>query len=70
MKDEFPEIWLHVDAAWAGAALACPELRARAELPGINAHADSLCVNFHKVRPAGSRLGRGLKERAVGAGEL
>jgi len=28
--------------------LACPEYREQAELPGINAYADSLCVNFHK----------------------
>lgn len=37
--------WLHVDAAWAGAALVCPEHR------GFSAgleHADSLCVNPHK----------------------
>lgn len=37
--------WLHVDAAWAGAALVCPEERGFAE--GIG-HADSLCINPHK----------------------
>lgn len=37
--------WLHVDAAWAGAALICPEFRAFAAGLG---HADSLCVNPHK----------------------
>ena len=38
-------IWLHVDAAWAGSALVCPEHRWMAS--GIE-HADSLCVNPHK----------------------
>jgi aromatic-L-amino-acid/L-tryptophan decarboxylase len=37
--------WLHVDAAWAGAALVCPEQRGFAE--GIG-HADSICINPHK----------------------
>lgn len=37
--------WLHIDAAWAGAALVCPELRGFAS--GMD-HADSLCVNPHK----------------------
>ncbi|KAI0313544.1 pyridoxal phosphate-dependent transferase [Amylostereum chailletii] len=48
LKESYPDIWLHVDAAWAGVTLACPELRERAQLAGINAFADSLCVNFHK----------------------
>jgi aromatic-L-amino-acid decarboxylase len=39
------EIWLHVDAAYAGAAAICPEYRAL--MPGIE-HADSLVVNPHK----------------------
>jgi aromatic-L-amino-acid decarboxylase len=38
-------IWLHVDAAYAGSAAICPELRAL--MPGIE-HADSLVVNPHK----------------------
>ncbi|HZW10600.1 MAG TPA: pyridoxal-dependent decarboxylase [Phycisphaerales bacterium] len=38
-------IWLHVDAAWAGSALVCPEHRAMAT--GL-ARADSLCINPHK----------------------
>jgi len=38
-------IWLHVDAAYAGAAAICPELRAL--MPGIE-RADSLVVNPHK----------------------
>ncbi|MGV6814569.1 MAG: pyridoxal phosphate-dependent decarboxylase family protein, partial [Phycisphaerales bacterium] len=37
--------WLHVDAAWAGAASICPEHRAI--LDGIE-YADSLCINPHK----------------------
>jgi len=37
--------WLHVDAAWAGAAALCPEHRAM--LSGVE-HADSLCINPHK----------------------
>ena len=37
--------WLHVDAAWAGAALVCPEHRAFAA--GLD-HADSVCINPHK----------------------
>jgi aromatic-L-amino-acid decarboxylase len=38
-------IWLHVDAAYAGAAAICPEHRAA--MPGIE-RADSLVVNPHK----------------------
>ncbi|MFI4898122.1 MAG: pyridoxal phosphate-dependent decarboxylase family protein [Phycisphaerales bacterium JB059] len=38
--------WVHVDAAWAGAALVCPELREPMR-PGLE-RADSLCVNPHK----------------------
>lgn len=37
--------WVHVDAAWAGAALVCPEHRAM--LRGVD-HADSFCFNPHK----------------------
>ncbi|MFK7884729.1 MAG: aspartate aminotransferase family protein [Phycisphaerales bacterium] len=37
--------WLHVDAAWAGAALVCPEHHAFAS--GLE-HADSICINPHK----------------------
>jgi hypothetical protein len=49
VKADYPYFWLHVDAAWAGVALACPEHRERAQLEGINMYADSLCINFHKV---------------------
>lgn len=38
-------IWLHVDAAYAGSAAICPELRSR--MPGLE-RADSLVVNPHK----------------------
>jgi aromatic-L-amino-acid decarboxylase len=38
-------IWLHVDAAYAGSAAICPELRAA--MPGLE-RADSLVVNPHK----------------------
>jgi aromatic-L-amino-acid/L-tryptophan decarboxylase len=38
-------IWLHVDAAYAGSAAICPELRAL--MPGLE-RADSLVVNPHK----------------------
>ncbi len=37
--------WLHVDAAWAGPAAACPEHRGL--FHGLE-HADSFCVNPHK----------------------
>ncbi len=37
--------WLHVDAAWAGAAAVCPEFRGM--LDGVE-RADSLCINPHK----------------------
>jgi aromatic-L-amino-acid/L-tryptophan decarboxylase len=46
---ENPNIWLHVDAAWAGVTLACPEFREQAYLSAINEYATSFCTNFHKV---------------------
>jgi aromatic-L-amino-acid decarboxylase len=42
---EREEIWLHVDAAYAGSAAICPEYRAL--MPGIE-RGDSLVVNPHK----------------------
>jgi len=39
-----------VDAAWAGAAFSCPEFREHCRVPAINESADSICINFHKVR--------------------
>ncbi|KZO92342.1 hypothetical protein CALVIDRAFT_308478 [Calocera viscosa TUFC12733] len=41
-------IWMHVDAAWAGVALSCPEFRDKSYLKDINEFADSFCTNFHK----------------------
>ncbi|KAJ7472562.1 pyridoxal phosphate-dependent decarboxylase [Mycena latifolia] len=41
-------LWLHIDAAWAGVALACPEFREFCQLDAINNFADSFCTNFHK----------------------
>jgi aromatic-L-amino-acid decarboxylase len=40
-----PHCWLHIDAAHAGAAAICPEMRPM--LNGIE-HADSFCFNPHK----------------------
>ena len=45
IADRVGDVWLHVDAAYAGSAWVCPELRASAE--GID-RADSLVVNPHK----------------------
>lgn len=45
----YPFLWLHVDAAWAGVALVCPEYREACQLSAINTYADSFCTNFHKV---------------------
>lgn len=46
---ENPDLFIHVDAAWAGVALACPEFREMSYLKSINACAHSFCTNFHKV---------------------
>ncbi|KAF8141304.1 pyridoxal phosphate-dependent transferase [Boletus edulis] len=43
-----PSLWLHVDAAWAGVSMACPEYRDLCLLDDINKYADSVCTNFHK----------------------
>lgn len=40
------DVWLHVDAAWAGVAAVCPEHRD--VLAGVAEHADSLVTNPHK----------------------
>ncbi|KAL5519895.1 hypothetical protein ACEPAG_1555 [Sanghuangporus baumii] len=44
----YPSLWIHVDAAWAGVTLACPEYRRTCYVDQINQFADSFCVNFHK----------------------
>ena len=59
-----PSIWVHVDAAWAGVALACPEFRNAVQLHNINQYADSFCTNFHKV------CGWSLSEYATGNKEF
>ena len=46
---DYPSLWVHVDAAWAGVALSCPEFRSVLHLQDINAFVHSICVNFHKV---------------------
>jgi len=46
---DYPSLWVHVDAAWAGVALSCPEFRTVLHLEDINACVHSICVNFHKV---------------------
>ena len=46
---EYPSIWLHIDAAWAGIALALPEFREQGRLAAINAYGQSFCTNYHKV---------------------
>lgn len=45
----YDPFWVHVDAAWAGVALSCPEYRDRGQLLHINSQAHSFCTNFHKV---------------------
>ena len=47
---DYPSLWVHVDAAWAGVALSCEEHRERLYLNEINEFAKSFCTNFHKVR--------------------
>ena len=64
-----PDIWLHVDAAWAGVALSLPEKREQLFLADINSAAKSLCINFHKVSTVLS-LNSVLTIYAVGLGEL
>ncbi|KAF8523052.1 pyridoxal phosphate-dependent transferase [Hysterangium stoloniferum] len=41
-------LWLHIDSAWAGVAMACPEYRGLCQLDAINTYADSFCTNLHK----------------------
>lgn len=47
---DFPDIWLHVDAAWAGVAFSCPEYREKLGLNEVNEFTTSFCTNFHKVK--------------------
>ncbi|KAH8832892.1 pyridoxal phosphate-dependent transferase [Flagelloscypha sp. PMI_526] len=45
---ENPDLWIHIDAAWAGSALACPEYRDQMYLSTMNEIATSFCFNPHK----------------------
>jgi len=45
VRGSYDGVWLHVDAAWAGAAFVCPELRG--PMRGIG-RADSVSFNPHK----------------------
>ncbi|WWC87059.1 uncharacterized protein L201_001944 [Kwoniella dendrophila CBS 6074] len=45
---EYPTVFLHVDAAWAGVANALPKYRESLRLQEVNEYADSFCTNFHK----------------------
>jgi len=47
VKDH-PSLWVHIDAAWAGIALCCPENRNQLYSKEINTFANSFCTNFHK----------------------
>lgn len=61
---DFPELFVHVDAAWGGVSLACPEYRDELFLDAINARSQtinlglgigtggevhSICTNLHKA---------------------
>ncbi|KAF8629833.1 hypothetical protein AX15_003200 [Amanita polypyramis BW_CC] len=48
VSKDYPSLWIHVDAAWAGVALCCPEYRDMCYLREINEFATSFCTNFHK----------------------
>ena len=43
----YPELWLHVDAAYAGVTWSLPEMR-DASLDAINEGFDSVSTNLHK----------------------
>ncbi|KAF9268742.1 PLP-dependent transferase, partial [Marasmius fiardii PR-910] len=45
---DYPDLKIHVDSAWLGVVLACPEFREMCYLNEINKIADSFCTNFHK----------------------
>jgi aromatic-L-amino-acid decarboxylase len=47
VKEEYPGLWLHIDAAYAGSALICPEYRELAQANQIQ-HFDSFNFNMHK----------------------
>ena len=45
---DYPQLWLHVDAAYGGVTLALPEMREATLLNAINEHFDSFSTNLHK----------------------
>lgn len=45
LTEEYPDLWVHVDAAYAGSALLCPEYQ---HLSRPLAHFDSFNFNLHK----------------------
>lgn len=45
IKQKYPELWIHIDAAYAGAALICPEYQQYSAYFGL---ADSFDMNMHK----------------------
>ena len=47
VKRDWPDLWVHVDAAWAGAALVCPEMRDAAGAKWLGEF-ESFDVNLHK----------------------
>ncbi|KIR36426.1 aromatic-L-amino-acid decarboxylase [Cryptococcus deuterogattii CA1014] len=47
LKD-YPTMFLHIDAAWAGVAYALPEYRDLLRLAEVNEYANSFSTNFHK----------------------
>ena len=64
-------LWVHVDAAWAGVLLSCPEYREQLQLDRINEYADSFCTNFHKVPLVfASLLYQAYNRIKVGSGQL
>jgi glutamate/tyrosine decarboxylase-like PLP-dependent enzyme len=45
---QYPSLWVHIDAAWAGVVYALPEYRQANHLDSLNAFADSFSTNMHK----------------------
>ncbi|GMK59733.1 hypothetical protein CspeluHIS016_0803390 [Cutaneotrichosporon spelunceum] len=45
---QYPTMFLHIDAAWAGMAWALPEQREALRLAEVNKYGDSVCTNAHK----------------------
>lgn len=45
---QYPQLWIHIDSAYAGVALALPEMREKCYLDAINRYVDSFSTNLHK----------------------